>query len=119
MGLGFGKQVIEHYDFGWSYSGFNRFRMRLAEESGIDLDKMDGFGEPYSSWDIVKSPIKALLNHSDCEGSLSYDDCETIYPELLKLIKGWPADDYDKRTATLLANAMKECADKSCDLVFC
>src|SRR5229473_7322696 len=38
MGLGF-----SHCDSYWSYSGFHRFRRRLASEIGVALDAMDGF----------------------------------------------------------------------------
>ena len=118
MGLSFGKQIVEFYDFGWSYSGFNAFRKRLAKEIGIELYEMDGF-KGTNSWDEVKSPVKLLLNHSDCEGHLSSDDCKEIYPVLLKLIKHWPADDADKIVATKLAAAMKECANENVRLIFC
>lgn len=121
MGLDFGKQVVEPYDFGWSYGGFHSFRKRLAKEIGIELDKMEGFAEMLQaqSWDTVSEPIKLLLHHSDCDGALSFRECEEIYPELLRLIEKWQDDDYDKITATKLANAMKECAADENKLIFC
>ena len=37
----------------WSYSGFNRFRERLAEKIDIDLSTMEGFGG-HISWDLIE-----------------------------------------------------------------
>lgn len=118
MGLEFGKEIIEYYDFGWSYRGFNSFRKRLAKEVGVELDEMNGFGGE-KTWETVENPIALLLHHSDCEGFLSCYACEKIYPELLKIIKSWPDEDFDKITAIELVNAMKECAVESNNLIFC
>lgn len=49
----------------WSYSGFHRFRQRLAAEIGIELEEMQGFGGD-KEWD-EKQPLTPLLTHSDCE----------------------------------------------------
>jgi hypothetical protein len=118
MGLGFGKKTFKAFGFGWSYGGFMSFRKRLAKEIDIDLEEMDGFGG-IKSWKTVESPIKLLLNHSDCDGVLSGDDCGDVYPELLKLIENWPPDDYDRITAEKLAKAMKGCNDNDDELIFC
>ena len=112
MGIVFAERIARFIDnCSWSYGGFNTFRQRLGREIGIDLQAMEGFKTNGVSWDTVKSPIKLLLNHSDCEGDLSCDDCEQIYPELLKLIDKWP-DDYDKVNGKALAKAMKTCASE-------
>lgn len=142
MGLGFNKSEAS-----WSYSGFNDFRKRLANEIGICLPLMDGFwlpGYPRSEvesaikrvgtdiidanfkwlpkeplkWDKIKDPIVDLLLHSDCEGELSAEQCGKIYPRLKELIEGWD-EDYDKKQALLLAEGMENCAKKNEPLVFC
>jgi len=116
MGINFAKRVLEYYDFCWSYSGFNQFRGKLADEIGLKLDEMCGFGG-YKNWPS-SDPIVPLLNHSDCEGNLSPSNCETVYPRLLELIEKWPNDDYDKQQAKELAVAMKDCASEGCYLEF-
>lgn len=120
MGIGFAERtykIIENC--GWSYSGFMGFREKLAKEIGIELKTMDGFKADGISWGTVDNPISLLLNHSDCDGGLSCDDCEQIYPELLKLIDKWPDDDYDKVHGKALAEAMKTCASEGHYLEFC
>lgn len=120
MGIAFAERTLRLIDHrGWSYTGFHVFRVKLAKEIKVDLDGMVGFTKKGGdSWDIVDNPIKMLLHHSDCEGALSYDECEQIYPELLKLIDKWPDDDYDKIQGKALAEAMKICASEGHYLEF-
>lgn len=123
MGIDF-----SHCDSHWSYYGFHWFRVRLAKEIGIDLEKMEGFEDLRSmstgsfekgmSWKGIKDPIKCLLNHSDCDGRISAKKCAVIYPRLLELIKDWPDDDYDKKQALELAEGMKEAAESNQALMF-
>jgi len=109
----FNLPVMPH----WSYGGFNTFRQRLSEQAKIDLGNMVGFGGALE-WDEIKDPISPLLNHSDCDGLLDYDDCQTVAPRLRKLVKDWP-DDYDRKHAIFLAEAMEYCAENDCELMFC
>lgn len=102
----------------WSYSGFNRFRVKLAKEIGIDLSNMIGFGGE-GSWEEVRDPIKPLLFHSDCDGKLTVSECMVIYPRLLELIEHWDDDDFDKEEGFTLANDMKYCAENKTPLIFC
>lgn len=107
-------------DAHWSYSGFNNFRKRLAKEINIDLERMEGFtkdgsiGIPWENTDA----IIPLLDHSDCDGSISSVKCLKIAPRLLELIKDWP-DDYDKDQATKLAKGMRTCGKRKKSLEFC
>jgi hypothetical protein len=96
----------------WGYGGFHRFRVRLASEIGINLDEMAGFLINGNPWDVIKDPIKDLLDHSDCDGYLTPRQCRKIYPRLLELVKNWDDDDYDKQQAIELANGMKKAAFK-------
>lgn len=144
MGLDF-----NHSDAHWAYSGFNRFRERLAAEVGIFLPFMEGFWNPmensYSTieltkrivgakimdehfywlpkeplkWDKIKDPIVDLLYHSDCEGSLTPAQCKKIAPRLRELINDWDDNDYDKKQAVLLAEGMEFCAKNRKRLTFC
>jgi hypothetical protein len=142
MGLGF-VGAKSH----WSYSGFNNFRKKLANEIGVCLDLMEGFwieNNIYSKventkrnvgdlimeqfhwlpqkplkWDKIKDPIVDLLNHSDCEGSLTPSQCKKIAVRLRELVSSWHDEDYDKQQALLLAEGMEECSKKRRKLQFC
>lgn len=118
-------------DAQWSYSGFNRFRERIALIFGIDLLKMQGFcphtisedeaaewNKKAIPWSTVKSPIKYLLNHSDCGGTIGPARCALIIPELRKALNAWPDDDHDRKNGLLLVKGMQECVKKHKSLIF-
>jgi len=113
MGLDF-----SHGEAHWAYSGFMRFRARLAEHEGFDLRKMQGF-DGSRSWDAVTTPIKPLLDHSDCDGELTPEECAQVYPRLREILADWPEDDYDTRAGRELAEAMLECSATGENLEFC
>ncbi len=92
-------------DAHWSYGGFMRFRMRLAQEIGINLNTMQGFGGTIS-WEKIKDPIKYFLHHSDCDGSMSVKQCYETGKRLRELVKDWDKNDYDKQQALELAKDM-------------
>lgn len=84
-----------HDAFNGSYSGFMEFRKFIAKEIGINLDQMEGFtGDIFSeepapdgiSWDTINDDLKILLNHSDCDGSISYADCKKIADRLQEVV---------------------------------
>jgi hypothetical protein len=102
----------------WSYSGFSAFRRKLAKEIGINLDSMQGFGGDLS-WKNIQDPICILLNHSDCDGTISHTLCKKVAPRLRRLIESWDDTDYDKQQALLLAKGMEECANWKKTLEFC
>jgi len=93
-------------DARWSYSGFNRFRTKLASQIGITLDKMQGFGGE-NSWDFETDDIIPLLYHSDCGGELTVKECKKVWPRLKELIEDWGSDNYDKINALRLIEGMK------------
>ena len=118
MGLDFSGS-----DAHWSYGGFNNFSHRLAKEIGIDLSSMEGFGflegKPGTiPWSTVDDDIKDLLDHSDCDGYLTPEQCEVIAPRLRELVKDWPCSDYDYQQALLLADGMEYCAGAGQQLIF-
>ena len=119
MGLNF-----SHGDASWAYGGFHRFRIRLAEAIGIDLEKMIGFNQKYVgdgkyvkttenplNWNTVKDDIKLLLNHSDCDGVLTPENCRKVAFRLRELVRNWKDTDYDKINALELAEGMEEAAE--------
>lgn len=85
------RQVGEHVA-SISYSGFMRVRRLLAALEGIDLDAMDGYAgwtaegqriaPAAQSWDNTTTTLRPLLDHSDCEGTLSSDECAAMLPRL-------------------------------------
>jgi hypothetical protein len=129
MGIGFrlAKSHQDHESIGvgaqWSYSGFNSFRQRLAADIGIDLTQMDGFGGEQRSWDTVNDPLKDLLNHSDCDGHLTAEQCAVIGPRLKELAEKWDENEgimfHDKPNALKLAVGMEAAATHKYLLMFC
>jgi len=103
MGLDF-----DMCDAHWSYSGFARFRERLADEIGVTLGDMEGFGGT-RSWDEVHDDIVPLLNHSDCDGELAPEECALVGPRLFGLVLDWGKDDYDRQQALLMVEGLSYC----------
>jgi len=124
MGLDF-----SHCNASWSYDGFDRFRQKLAKEVGIDLDSMEGFdiravltGKISNSnkWSSLKpDDVHDFLNHSDCDGILTPEQCGRIAPRLTELIKDWDDDDYDKQQALELIEGMNAASQAGEPLKFC
>lgn len=121
MGLDFAYIKSERLEIGirphWSYGGFDAFRTKLAKEIGIKFDEMKGMGG-IKSWEDVDDDIRLLLNHSDCDGELSCEQCRLVAPRLRELVKGWPDDDYDKIHGLRLSMMMDKCAKNEWDLRF-
>lgn len=112
MGLDF-----SHTDARWAYSGFANFRRRLAKEIGMDLDAMEGFGGDIK-FELFKDDIIPLLDHSDCDGELTVEECKKVAPRLRELVSGWEDDDYDKQKALSLAEGMELAASQGQPLEF-
>lgn len=112
MGLDF-----SHCEARWAYSGFHRFRERLANMIGFSLNDMDGFGGS-RQWDTIHDDIKPLLDHSDCDGVLTPEECKVVYPRLNELIQDWSDGDVDKSRALELIEGMKLCVELGEDLEF-
>lgn len=107
MGLDF-----SHSDVHFAYSGFHNFRVKLAKLIGIDLNAMEGF-HGTMTWDRVNDPIKDLLNHSDCDGELTPEQCKIIAPRLKELSEQLSDEDWYKERGIELAADLQECADKN------
>jgi hypothetical protein len=104
MGLDF-----SHCNARWSYTGFSRFRARLAEAAGL---------KELNNLVIKNDPILPLLAHSDCEGILTPEECRSVAPRLRDLVSNWQDGDYDKDTGLELAEGMESAASKNEDLEF-
>jgi hypothetical protein len=109
----------------WSYMGFGQFRRRLAQHIGIDLDQMRGFGGE-GDWDTVPSPLRHLLDHSDCNGELTPDQAAELAPALRQALEviGRDADpddlawDYDRRAGAELVQLLELCAKERLPVEF-
>jgi len=100
-----------------AYSAFMRWRNEIARAAGLPpLKLMEGFYEPGSyddpfvdyaksypniakqytdslpiKWDCLKpSALHILLNHSDCEGEIDWNNCDLIADELERLLPNLP-----------------------------
>lgn len=106
---------------GWSYGGFMAFRRWVALRAlNVDLDYMAGFNEerPARTWSqFDHDPITLLLNHSDCDGELSADQCRLVAPRLREILADCPHE-YDKAQGLKLADGMDEAAEKNVPLLF-
>lgn len=102
----------------WSYGGFSRFREKLAKEIKLNLNEMKGFGGDKDWPSVNEEPIVHLLNHSDCDGYLTPDQCKQIIPRLKELVKDWYEEDFDKGRALLLAEGMEEAVTENQNLEF-
>jgi hypothetical protein len=80
-------------------------RDRLANDIGIRLCEMQGFGGN-KSWDSFKDPIIPFLDHSDCEGEIDSNTCGILSKRILELVENWD-DDYDKKQLVMLAKDME------------
>lgn len=124
---------ISHGAASWGYIGFHEFRKALARHEGLNLDLMRGFGRADSppgwrgwAWDSVTTPLKPLLNHSDCDGVLTPEECAQVAPRLREVIEAvWPQEAEPhffhtrcRQRGLSLADAMDRAAEAGEDLEF-
>lgn len=70
------------------YSSFHQWRTWIAEQIGLNLKDMYGFGGQ-QQWD-KKHDLTPLLFHSDCEGHLSVTACKKIKRGLEAILEKFP-----------------------------
>lgn len=109
MGVSIGKAQ-------WSYHGFSAFRQELARLEGIELEEMQGFGGQ-RPWDEYATDLRPLLDHSDCDGDLSPEECAQVWPRLAKLVSRLSRD-YDRVSAAALVESMRAAAESGRRLEF-
>lgn len=78
---------------------------------------MDGFGGTLS-FDTFDDDIIPLLDHSDCEGELSPEECARVAPRLRELVASWPPE-FFVQEALSLAKGMDYAARAKEPLYFC
>ena len=83
---------VDYDCYSGGYMGFMRFREWLAQIVGLpDLRSMEGFQdfdpkEKGHLWDEYRSdPVCLLLDHSDCEGELTLEECKRLLPRLRQI----------------------------------
>lgn len=126
---------VSHGCWSGGYSSFNNWRRKLAALVGLPLDIMEGYWEPRGPqedtygilealpvpWSLLApDPLWVLLNHSDCDGTLAWQDClalaerlEGLLPELPdgsgpRHIGDWKECTQDWATGLRLAHERKE-----------
>lgn len=114
MGLDF-----SHGNAHWAYSGFNRFRSRLAAQLGVNWEGLFKDRQRMEQFVQRTDPIMPLLNHSDCDGSLTAEECVQVAAALRAMVKDWPDSDWDKGKALELADGMEEAVKKGEEFIFC
>jgi|SRR6185503_10865367 len=106
----------------WSYSGFNRFRERLAIHEGFFLDNMAGFTVEGEPWSDVTTDLVPLLNHSDCDGEMTWQEAAQVWPRLEQILEEWsdPENlfDYDLRAGRNLVEVLKYCDENQTTVLF-
>lgn len=90
----------------WSYSWFHSWRkyimMKVFNEN---LDDMFWFWWE-KKWTRKHYPLSILLNHSDCDWSISYNKLVKLLPSLLK-IKNIFESEFDKQNIETLIDVSK------------
>lgn len=103
-----------------SYHSFGDWRRSIAAVEGIDLEIMSGYGASgKTSWDTVDSKLEALLDHSDCSGELSPEQCRQLVEPLETVLS---RIHYSQEVARPFGEdflaLVKFCATKDCYLLF-
>ena len=117
--MGLNITVLDRKDLGcvsFSYSGFDRFRNKLARAAGVLRGRMEGFGGS-KAWADVDDPLVPLFDHSDCEGEVSPADCARMAPRLRELAAELD-EEFHGNQALVLAVMMHEAAKQGLPLVF-
>jgi len=83
-----------------AYSAFHRWRVEIAAAAGLNLQAMAGFegfhsgGVRGTAWELLKPDVLwVLLDHSDCDGKISWKKCEKLAARLEGLLPLLPDED--------------------------
>ncbi len=77
-----------HGAYDGPYTSFNEFRQWLASQIGINLYEYIGYGDNGTKdLTTIDHDIMPLLNHSDCDGILTPQECRQIVKGLNQIIK--------------------------------
>ncbi|WP_347612108.1 hypothetical protein [Streptomyces sp. B22F1] len=119
-----GDDDVTSPDISWSYTGFNMFRVWLAQAEGFILSEMHGF-DGDRPWSTVSTTLAPLLNHPDDAGpDLTPAQCAAMLPRLEAIIDERQHDASDPvlerriDDTRQLVTVMKFCLDKDVEIVF-
>ena len=121
---------VSHDCWRGSYSNFNKWRQALAIAAGLPpLELMEGFyrapvhpdvgmpGLPIK-WECLKpDPIITLLNHSDCDGIIKFEDLAPLRSRLLELTSLMPTE-YDKERCLAFSDGLHQALLEASDVEF-
>ena len=112
VGVGMGLD-FSHCNARWSYSGFGRFRNRLADQIGFkEYEHICTTDDP--RYEKIKDDgLLPFLAHSDCDGGLTTEECLKVAPRLRELLSSWSDDDRDKINGLELCEGMELAASKN------
>jgi hypothetical protein len=85
---------ISHGCWHGAYSAFWRWRAMLADAIGMDLDQMAGYGGEREWPTKTVEPLVVLLDHSDCDGWIPWQDCGPLADRLEVILAALPEDDW-------------------------
>ncbi len=99
-------------DVAWAYSDFRRYRDRIAIQIGFpEYIGILSLKDPrYEK--LKDDPIRPFLQHSDCDGELTPDECAALAPRLRDIVRYWPENDRDRIKSLNLADILTDIADK-------
>ena len=87
----------------------------LASEEAVKAAG-ERYRDAMLTWEEVNTPLAPLLHHSDCDGSMTPEECAQVEPRLREIIEQW--EDNDREPGLSLCSLMRYCADDDWHLVF-
>lgn len=116
----------------WAYSGFMAFRDRVLQYFGTSADELYRRPENAISttdpqptegpWTRVPADLFPFINHSDCDGVLTPDECRRVSAWLWRVVDSWPdtiETQYDRQMGLRLVSLMLICSISERTLEFC
>lgn len=77
---------LSHGNFSYGYGAFNCFREGICRAVGYG--SYDDYVEKIiSSEELSKDSIHILLQHSDCDGEITLEECKKLLPRLQEIVK--------------------------------
>ena len=79
--------IITNNSFQGHYSDYGNFRRHLSTLVGIgDLSDYSGFGGEKQFPSTDDEPLVLLIDHSDCDGDLSAEECGKVAKRLTEIL---------------------------------
>lgn len=92
------------------YSSFNQFRKWLGEKIGINIYEYEGYGDKGTKeLSTIDHDIQPLLDHSDCDGELTWEQCKRVAKGLKLIIDETPESEHKDWRYQAALNFRKGC----------